>query len=184
MKLKLAIDPGHGMGNRSPGRFDPGAVSSGELESAIALDWALTGKHILHQAGIDCFLIRDDQTDPTPIGTRDDKAELAGCTHFISLHCNAGGGTGVETFYRDAQDKAFASEIQSAALQATGGANRGIKHESATRHGKLAVFGFDGPACLLELGFIDNKVDRKWLKSKEARIKFWQLCVGILRNQE
>jgi N-acetylmuramoyl-L-alanine amidase len=171
------------MSNRTPGKYDPGAVGGGLQEADIALQWALTGKWMCQQAGIPVYLTRDDDSDHNPVGVRDEKAEINYCTHFISLHCNAGGGTGIETFYRDAEDKAFASEIQSAVLRATGGTNRGIKHESQTQHDRLAVMDFNGPCALLELGFIDNETDRRWLTRRESRIQFWSLLIGALKGQ-
>lgn len=183
MRIKLCIDPGHGNGNRSLGKYDPGAVAAGLTEADIVLQWALTGKWMCQQAGIDVFLTRDDDKDLTPVGVRDDKAEIVGCTHFLSLHCNAGGGTGVETFYRDQADRAWAEKVQSCILQASGGKNRGIKHESQTQHNRLAVMDFDGPCALVELGFIDSANDRKWLTDRESRIKFWTLVIGAIKSK-
>jgi N-acetylmuramoyl-L-alanine amidase len=44
MKLTFCIDPGHGMSNRKPGVYDPGAtvrVGSTEItEAGIVMDWA------------------------------------------------------------------------------------------------------------------------------------------------
>jgi N-acetylmuramoyl-L-alanine amidase len=167
--MKLAIDAGHGMGNRTDS-YDPGAVYKGHEEASVALQYALAIKYIFNQAGIEVFLTRDDASDFTPVGKRDDKAKAAGCTHFISLHLNAGGGTGTETFYRDSQDKIFASKVQSVALQSFGLKNRGLKSESQSQHKRLAVLDFNGPACLVDLGFIDS--DMEVLGTREARIAF------------
>ena len=98
MAIKLCIDPGHGYSNRVPGRYDPGATSAGVTEADIVLQWALTLKWVCGKRGVQVFLTRDDDRDPTPVGSRDNKAEAAGCTHFISLHCNSGGGTGSKRF--------------------------------------------------------------------------------------
>lgn len=76
--MKLAIDPGHGMSNRKPGVYDPGACAGGYAEAEIALAWALTGKHIAKEFGIEVWLSRDDNTDPDPVGTRDNRAAAPG----------------------------------------------------------------------------------------------------------
>lgn len=181
--MRIAIDAGHGMGNRKQGVYDPGAVSAGVAEADITLLWALAGKHILTQRGISVWLTRDDATDYTPVGTRDDRAEAAGCTHFLSLHCNAAGPTarGTETFYRDAADRAWAAVAQKAALRALGLRDRGLKLESASQHSRLAVFDFDGPACLVELGFITNPADRIAMLVRDNRILFWQAIADVLK---
>ena len=179
--MKIAIDPGHGFSNRRRGVYDPGAVGGGLEEADIALDWALTGKWLCKEAGVACFLTRDDDTDPTPVGQRDDRAELAGCTHFISLHCNAGGGTGTETFFRDARDNVLAAIVNQSAVGALGTKNRGLKSEGASQHQTLAIFDFDGPACLLEIGFIDNPNDRPKMTSRNNRIAFWRRLIGELK---
>jgi N-acetylmuramoyl-L-alanine amidase len=174
--MRLAIDPGHGWQNRRPGQYDPGACSGGHCEADVVLQWALSGRWVLGNLGIATWLTRDDDRDSDPVSTRDDRAELAGCTKFISLHCNSAnpGATGTETFYRDSADKVWAQKVQDAAIHALGLRNRGLKTEAQSQHPRLAVFDFDGPACLLELGFITNAVDRQAMLKRERRIAFWQ----------
>lgn len=183
--LKIAIDPGHGYGNLNTKTYDPGAVSGGTSEAEIVLQWALTGKWVLTQAGIPVWLSRDDDRDVAPVALRDDMATNAGCTHFVSLHCNAGPilATGTETFYRDDNDKPLADIAQYSALQALGLRNRGVKNEGASQHPRLAILDFDGPACLLELGFITNPGDRSRLKDRERRVAFWREFVRAFRAQ-
>lgn len=173
--MKIAIDPGHGMSNRVPGKYDPGAVSGGVAEADIALQMALTLKHVLRAAGIDAILTRRSDVDGCPIGIRARWAQQMGCTHFLSLHCNAAitfFASGTETFYRDSRDEDFAEMVQDVALKAWGFKDRGIKHESQSQHKRLAVFDFDGPTCLLEMGFITNPANRKMLLDRDARIRF------------
>lgn len=159
------------MSNRRAGKYDPGACAHGLSEADIALQWALTGKWILNQAGIFVYLTRDDDRDEAPVGSRDEMAERQNCTHFISIHCNAGGGTGCETYYRD--DKDFALMVQESVLHATGLRDRGIKLEGESQHPRLAILGFNGSACLVETGFIDKVNDAKKLVARETRIRFW-----------
>lgn len=179
--LKIAIDPGHGNSNRKSGKYDPGAVGGGLEEADIALTWALTLKACCVEAGVPFFLTRDDDRDPTPVGQRDDQAERANCTHFISLHCNAGGGTGTETFFRDARDSVLAAIVNACAISALGTKNRGLKSEGMSQHQRLAIFDFDGPACLLEIGFIDNANDRLKMTSRDNRIAFARRLIGELK---
>lgn len=170
--FRLAIDPGHGLGNRKPGVYDGGAESHGVHEADVVLAFALTIKFIFKAAGFDVFLTRDEASDVTPVSKRDDMAKAAGCTHFISLHLNEGGGTGTETFYRGNEDHAWAELVNGAALRAFGLWNRGLKAEHQSQHSSLAVLDFKGPGCLCELGFVDANKDRFILTDREYRIKF------------
>ena len=178
MNIKLCIDPGHGMGNIVPGRFDPGASGGGLTEADIVLQWALTGKWVADQLGIAVFLTRDDDRDEDPVAKRDDLAKANGCTHFLSLHCNSASAVarGVETFYRDAADKVLAQKAQDSLLKVFGPdvPNRGLKLEGQSQHSRLAVMEFGPPAALIELGFISNAKDRALLTSRDMRIAFWR----------
>lgn len=173
---KLCIDPGHGFSNRRQGVYDPGAEAAGFNEADIVLQWGLSGKWILGQLGIPIWLTREDDRTSDPVGTRDDRAEQAGCTHFLSLHLNdaSPSASGTETYYRDAADRAWALKVHGAALHALGLKDRGLKLESSSQHTRLAVFDFDGPACLVEFGFISNAGDRRKLLERDRRILFWQ----------
>lgn len=181
--MKLCIDPGHGMANREFGKYDPGAVAAGVAEAGIALEVGLTLKHVAVREGIEVFLTRTNDVDPTPVATRARLAQNRGCTHFLSLHCNAGPilASGTETFYRDSRDEDFAELVQDAALFAWGLRDRGVKHESESQHKRLAIFNFAGPAALLEMGFITNPANRKWLLDRDARIRFAVRLLGVLK---
>lgn len=187
--MKLCIDAGHGNSNRKNGVYDPGATYGKDTEADIALQWALTGKWVAAERGIPVFLTRDDDSDPTPVSTRDNRAEQANCTHFLSLHCNAANGKahGTETFYRDTRDKALAHQVQQAALQALDLRDRGLKSEAASQHTQLAIFDFNGPAALLELGFIDASAelapDRGRLKDRDRRVAFWRNLFNTLEGK-
>lgn len=172
------------MSNRKPGVYDSGAVALDWTEAQIALEWALTLKHVLVLNGFEVFLTRGDKADPNPVGSRAKEAEKAGCTHFISIHCNAsnGRGTGTETYYRDAVDEAFGGLVQDAAVKSLGLKDRGLKSEKDSRHNRLAIFDFKGPACLLELGFIDHAVDRGRMLTRSVRIDFAERMVDVFRG--
>lgn len=172
---KLAIDPGHGRGNRRTGSYDPGASGHGHEEASIVLQWALLGRQILPRYGIEVWMTRDDAQDHTPLATRDDRANAVGADAFLSLHCNASAGSasGIETFVRDADDRQFAEIIHPIALQTINLKNRKIKHESQAAAGRLAVLGFQGPAALLELGFISNRGDVARMVDMTVASDFW-----------
>lgn len=186
MTMKIAIDPGHGMSNRNPGSYDPGACAGGVSEADVALQWALTLKWVLTRHGYGVWMTRDDDRDSDPVQTRDDRAKAAGCGLFLSIHLNSSdspSARGVETFYRDSRDKELAAIVQRACLDATGSKDRGLKTEGQSQHSRLAVLDFDGPACLLETGFVSNASDRRVLLLRETRLAFAEnLAQGLRRK--
>lgn len=175
--MKICLDAGHGFENRVQNRYDPGRVAEGVAEADIVLQWALTGKWVLTQLGIATFLTRDDDSDSVPVASRDNRATAAGCTHFLSLHCNGFSNravSGTETFYRGSEDLAWAQLVHKCGLKTLNLYNRGLKTEDQSQQPRLAVLDFVGPGCLLELGFITHTVDRSRMQSRERRIMFWQ----------
>lgn len=179
--MKVCIDPGHGMGNRSPGVFDPGCThrEGGTLfrESDIVLKYGLALKDILRARDVDVFMIRDDHTDPAPVARRARMAKDAGCKKFVSIHVNAAEvehAKGIEVLYNDEADKPFAQKMQTALVRASGLKDRGVKKRT-----DLAVLKFAGPAVLIELGFIANDEDRNAFLDPVVRDK---ICTAIANN--
>ncbi len=154
--MKVAIDAGHGMGNRTPGVFDPGAVGNGHQEATITLAWAHTLADACRQAGHDVYLTREDQRTETPLDARVGRAVAADCDVFVSIHCNAAvteASNGTETLHAIRYQR-FAAAVHRAAVAELGLRDRGVKLRD-----ELAVLKFPGPACLIELGFISNSRD-------------------------
>lgn len=176
----LAIDAGHGLGNSKSGVMDSGAVAAGHRECDIALDWALAVNWAAKQRGLKTFMPRKSNEDNAPLAHRVQRAHDAGCTHFLSLHLNSAGilATGTETLFRDAADRKFAFVVHSAAVNVLGRKDRGLKPESASPRGRLAVFAFQGPCCLCELGFISNPTDRNLLLQRQKRAAFGELIIA------
>jgi N-acetylmuramoyl-L-alanine amidase len=177
--MKLAIDPGHGFANATPGQYDPGALGGGIEEASVVLSWGLTGKFVLEGAGLGVWLTRDSNTSAAPLMTRVERAVAAGCTHLLSLHCNAAASnaSGTEAYYRDRTDESFAGLVLESGVNALKLPNRGLNPDSASPPGRLAVLDFPGPATLLELGFITNATDRRALTARASRIAFWERVV-------
>lgn len=88
---KIYIDPGHG-------GTDPGAVGNGLVEKALTLDIALRTRTILLNSwNVSVRMSRT--TDITRSLTfRTDDANSWGANLFVSIHINAGGGTGFESY--------------------------------------------------------------------------------------
>lgn len=178
--MKVAIDPGHGMSNASPGVFDPGATKRvGNMtfaEADIVLRYGHTLRALFEQNGIEVFMTRTSSADPAPVGGRARRAANAGCTHFVSLHMNShttSQANGVEVQFRSNQkDKPLADRIQRRLLQITG-----LNDHHNDQRLDLAVLRFSpGPAILIELGFITNDRDRNFLIEGSNRDA---VCRGI-----
>lgn len=159
--MKICLDPGHGMGNRRPGVYDPGTVAAGYTEAAIAMDWANELRSILQSQGHTVIRTRIDAKEPAPVGKRARIARDFGCELLLSIHCNAANGraSGTETYYRGDANRAEAVRLNQAVVDALGTRNRGAKTEEESQHSSLAVLGFRR-AFLVELGFLDNSGDR------------------------
>ncbi|MGB0846626.1 MAG: N-acetylmuramoyl-L-alanine amidase [Thiolinea sp.] len=164
--MKIAIDPGHGMGNRKPGLFDPGATSTADgityREADIVLNYGLKLRDRLEELGHEIFMTRTDNEQETSILTRTRRAEAAGCKAIIALHNNAHSDTsihGLETYYKGDGGEAFARVLQAELVKSTGMRDRGIHEVTAD----VPQTRFDGIAILVELGFISNANDRKIL---------------------
>jgi N-acetylmuramoyl-L-alanine amidase len=166
-EMKIAVDPGHGMSNASPNVFDPGAVAQEDgvtfAEADIALRFGLALNFLLGQKGVATFMTRTSSADDAPVGRRAARAEAEGCTHFVSLHLNSAGpnASGVEVLFRRDANEPLAAEISRRIAGVTG-----LKDRGPEKRTDLAVLRFDeGPAVLIELGFITNKKDRDILLS-------------------
>ena len=161
MSKIIIIDPGHGMSNRKSGRYDPGACAYDATEAAIAMDWANELRDILKARKVAVVRTRVDDKDPAPVGQRAAIARRYKGDIMVSLHCNAANGKarGTETFYRGAENKTMAENLNFAVVNSLLTVNRGVKLEAESQHNRLAIMAFQ-PCFLIELGFIDHDGDR------------------------
>ncbi len=191
---RVVIDPGHGGNANLPASSQNNATSvSGVLEKAMTLDMGLKVRdglnaqnHVMHAT-----LTRDD--DFNVAGA--DRAHVAQCQHadtFVSIHFNGDANAavrGTEVFVRANtngnvnrdEDVQLANRINAAIVAAIpGGNSRGVRDDTATRPGSLAVLNdaslgntaAEHPvrACLAEIEFITNRAVDQLLNgaNKEA----------------
>jgi N-acetylmuramoyl-L-alanine amidase len=184
--IKVCVDPGHGMSNARLNVFDPGTThqETGVLfrESDIALRYGLTLKDVFRARGVSVFMTRDDNEDHAPVGQRARNAEQAGCEVFISLHLNAAGdgndqANGIEVLFRDDPDKPLARRLRDAVALASGIRPREIKKRT-----NLAVLRFNGPAALIELGFLANDGDREKLLNPQIRAAICEAIAEVVEE--
>lgn len=154
--LRIGIDAGHGMGNTTWGRFDPGAVNAGVREADINLFIALLLQDECRRRGWSTVMTRTDNTTNANLRYRVGKFRSMGCDAIVSIHCNAAEdrrANGVETLYRDQQWVAEA--VQARLAMALELRDRGTK-----RRTDLAILRYERPAILVELGFLSNPIER------------------------
>ena len=87
-----------------------------------------------------------------------------GADLFVSIHCNAGSGTGSETFYYygSTQGRKLAEAIQKQVIDSIGTVNRRVE-----ARGFAVLSGTQAPAVLVETAFIDNARDARLLVERE-----------------
>lgn len=167
----VAIDNGHGID--TPGKRSP--ISLGEpilREYIFARDVAKILAEELRRCNITYLFVAPEETD-TKLAYRVARAKKDGCKLYISIHANAGGGTGIETFYEEnsADGNRLARLVQSELVKATKLNDRGIKAKVEGSNGPTSLYvtketqrlGIVG--ILTELGFMDTKKDLALLRT-------------------
>lgn len=159
---KIFIDPGHG-------GSDPGAVGNGLQGKDLTLKIAKKIQALLKvYKNVSVKLSRTGDTYPT-LTQRAVDANKWGADFFLSIHINAGGGTGYEDYrYSQVSASSNTGKIQSnihdaimKAIKPYGCATRGKKAAN------LAVLRQTNmPAVLTESLFIDRPADAKLLKNE------------------
>jgi N-acetylmuramoyl-L-alanine amidase len=158
--VKIFIDPGHEGVTEG---LDPGAVGNGLKEADLTLDIAKRMRDKLSTYNnVQVKLSREGNKKLT-LSQRAKMANDWGADIFISIHINAGGGVGFESFIYNGNvseaTRANQNVIHQEIVKTTGWRDRGKKRANfaVLRQTKM-------PALLTENGFIDNKTDANKLK--------------------
>ncbi|MGM9957042.1 MAG: N-acetylmuramoyl-L-alanine amidase [Peribacillus sp.] len=175
--LTIIIDPGHG-------GTDPGAVGNGLKEAELTLDISERAQKLFDKTPIQTIMTRTAKTSSvtandnkiTTSQSLQKRMDFASANKksdddvFVSVHINAGGGTGGETYYYssysraavnpyNADSKLLAQKIQARLIDYMDFKNRG------TKEANFYVLKYNSmPATLVEAGFIDNASDAAKLK--------------------
>ncbi len=165
---KIYIDPGHG-------GSDPGAVNGQYFEKDFALDIAKHVRDKLSSYGAQTRMSRETDIYPT-LQARVDGSNSFGADIFVSIHCNAGGGTGIETWEHDDSssfNNQLAQSVQNRLISELKVSNRGVRSAPSQRGGKN-IFVIDPSeinawAILPEIMFMDTSSDLEKLKSSTFR---------------
>ena len=149
--MKIFINPGHG------GK-DTGAVGNNLIERDVTLFIAQRVETYLQAVGYDTMLFQYDGLQAICDAANNWNADL-----FVSIHCNAGGGFGTETYYISERGKLIANAIQNQIVSSVATFNRGVKFDDEF----FVLANTNMPAVLVECAFIDNPNDAKLLRERE-----------------
>lgn len=184
--MKIIVgDPGHG-------GSDWGAVGNGLKEKDLTLDICKRMASKLEaKYEVDMKLTRTSDKS-TSLQARTDFANRLKAAAFLSIHINAGGGTGFESFVMEGALPASAGFLQknvhkhlSPVLKKYGLKDRGMKKDSQARVKRLHVLrATKMKACLVEIAFIDTKKDAELLKSTAFRDAVAEALADALAETE
>lgn len=155
---KVFINPGHG------GK-DPGATGNGLREKDIVLKIAKKIVALLNDYDVEVKLFRSNDTfyslDRICKEANDWQADL-----FISVHVNAGGGTGFEDYiYSSLSNSSKTAQMRDIIHAAIVKQIPEVRDRGKKKANFAVLRGTKMPALLTENLFIDNKTDANRLKS-------------------
>lgn len=162
----IVIDAGHNYSGADTGASSP----DGTVKEQIAT-WGIANKvkERLEKSGYSVILTRPSETSNIAntsvndsLQARCDAANSNGASLFVSIHCNAGGGTGTEVYYYDGNEsgKSLAQLIAKKVSESTTLRNRGAKSTT----GLYVIKGTLSTSVLVETAFIDAAEDYPDLK--------------------
>ncbi|MTI65385.1 MAG: N-acetylmuramoyl-L-alanine amidase [Firmicutes bacterium] len=174
-RFTVCIDAGHG-------EYDNGTYNENldVYEKDIALDVSLKIGQILENQDINILYTRKDDTtpwksQPDSLKGRCDISNNNNADIFVSIHCNYYDdspkvrGSEVWCRFKDTEDEKLAKFISNNLTMINFTENRGLKYESEK---KLFVLkNTNATSVLIELGYLSNNKDTKYLKSLEGKNK-------------
>ncbi len=170
MTYDLAIFAGHGTSNID-GKYDPGATAQGKKEADYTKEFVAQAVTKLELAGYRVLTSEQNFRD------NDLRGHTITSNYAISVHVNAGGGTGSETFVPCAETDLTIDEKILSRFESLGMRNRGLKSRNSTAtlqrvngrriagsdyYGEIRTAWLQGVSLsILELFFIDSIQDVK-----------------------
>ncbi|MGI6004613.1 MAG: N-acetylmuramoyl-L-alanine amidase [Christensenellales bacterium] len=178
----VAIDAGH---SNEPGdkHTDPA------YDPAMTPEWVLNDRIAARVEKIledyDVKVVRtDDVTGATnvPLDERCRIANEAGADVFVSIHHNAGGGTGIVVYRHEQADdqdtRALQDTVYDALIEKTG--NTGNRRTPKDTEDFLVLRKTRMPAVLCEMGYMDHPVDTPLILTEEYAEKCAQALAEAL----
>ena len=172
--FKVYVDAGHGKNDTGNGAYASGAVSGGYVEAELTAELAdMVGNILKNDYGVGVYV----NDDGGPYKYRHAEAKALGCDAVVSIHFNAGGGTGTESLIHNYNasfmSSFWQSQIHPYLIKGVGLADRGKKTQ------EVAILGGSLPATLLEVCFIDNASDMRQYQSRKVEIAY-EIAEGIV----
>lgn len=180
MSKTILLDPGHG-------GSDPGAVHEttnpahvNVLEKDLALDISRQTSKLLGDSG---YTVLETRTNDiyVSLAERNQQARNVKPDLYLSIHINAGGGTGCEAYVSrenlsaSGRTAGTASQMCRDLAQVFNFPDRGLKTAN------FYTFNNTVPnAILIELGFIDHDYDRQQLTERTA--EFATVLANVIRD--
>ena len=165
MTKVLVLDAGHGLNTAGKQTMNG--------SKGIIKEWTMNNNVCNKIADIlkdyDVTIYRTDDTTgktDTALTTRVSKCNGYNPDLFVSIHHNAGGGTGVEVYWHSqgtSEDKKIASIVAPKLSAQTGMKNRGVKQAAFT------VLTCKATAILVEGGFMDTQSDYEYICSETGQ---------------
>jgi N-acetylmuramoyl-L-alanine amidase len=189
----IVIDPGHGYCDEAihaPNYNHDGRLA---IEMATAHSVGLKLRDLLQEecAGWRVYVTRTSNSKGSWISVTQRRAmsNSWGADRFISIHTNAGGGTGTETLWctqstpSSTSSTTYASQIQRQMVSYGDWRDRGVHEDDGYINIHLGVLnGNNALSCLNEVGFGDTAGDATKLGSDTWRKKFAEAYKVALSN--
>ncbi|BAB04685.1 N-acetylmuramoyl-L-alanine amidase [Halalkalibacterium halodurans] len=157
--MKIFLDPGHG-------GHDPGAVANGLQEKDLVLTISKQIRDILTSEfdGVEVTMSRESDRFLS-LTERANAANRCGADYFCSIHINAGGGTGFETFIHPnpSRESGNAQNIIHPRILA----EMNVRDRGKKSANFAVLRQTNMPAILTENLFIDNPADAALLKEDQ-----------------
>lgn len=173
----VVLDPGHGYGATTGN--NPDGRTATEIETALSVGLK-TRTLIQNSCNWTVHMTRTTNINGwTSVNQRAQMSNNWNADRFLSIHCNAGGGTGTETFYcthddpTPAPDIAFSQKIQADMVSYGSWNNRRCVDDITYLNYHLGVLRYSSAtACLNEIGFVDHSGDAAKLNNDSWRNNF------------
>lgn len=154
--MKIFLDAGHNFSG-----WNTGAVGNGMREQDITFEVAKFAGQILEKRGFEVMLSRPTletnlgKDNSSSINARWQASNAWGSDYFISIHVNAGGGTGAETLYFRDDSLEFATVMQDVYSS-----EMGLRNRRVWRREDVGVIKHTNcPSILVETAFIDSPLN-------------------------
>lgn len=146
------IDPGHG-------GSDPGACLGSRTEASDVLNLSIRVAQLIIASGESCALTRTSDVTQE-LATKTSIANAGSFSYFVSIHRNAGGGVGIESYYHsNLSSSSTAAQLCTKIHNSMVNAGVWTKNRGVKTANYYVLRCTNMPATLLEVGFIDSTVD-------------------------